>query len=82
LQEAADLTGATVNQFVVQSALEKAEEIIDRERGISLSRRDAATLLTMLDNPMPANKALQGAFKRFKEKVNKGVLHTSSKQGS
>lgn len=31
LQEAADLTGATLNQFLVQAALEKAQRIIDRD---------------------------------------------------
>ncbi|MEO7497431.1 MAG: DUF1778 domain-containing protein, partial [Massilia sp.] len=30
LQEAADLSGATLNQFLIQAALEKAEKIIDR----------------------------------------------------
>jgi uncharacterized protein (DUF1778 family) len=79
LQEAADLTGATVNQFVVQSALEKAEEVIDRERVISLSGRDAVMLLTMLDNPTQPNKALLSAFERYKKKVADGNINTSAR---
>lgn len=82
LQEAADLTGATVNQFVVQSALEKAEEIIDRERVISLSNKDAAMLLTLLDNPVKPNRALLAAFARFNTKVERGQIHTTSKPKS
>lgn len=79
IQEAADLTGATVNQFIVQSALKKAEEIIDREKVISLSGRDAAMLLTMLDNPTQPNKALLSAFERFKQKVEHGNISTTAR---
>ena len=45
LQYAADLTGATLNQFLVQSALKEAEAIIEKENLISLSRRDAEVFL-------------------------------------
>jgi uncharacterized protein (DUF1778 family) len=68
LQEAADLTGATLNQFMVQASLEKAERIIDREKTIPLSAKDAAMLLHMLDNPAKPNAALARAFKRFKQR--------------
>ena len=39
LQAAADLVGATLNQFVVQAALEKAEKVIESESTIVLTRR-------------------------------------------
>jgi len=67
LKEAAELTGATVNQFLVQAALEKAERIIDRERVIKLTRDDATMLIAMLENPSKPNPALTRAFKRFKK---------------
>jgi uncharacterized protein (DUF1778 family) len=66
LQEAADLTGATLNQFMVQAALEKAEKIIERETVIRLSKNDAAMLINMLDYPSKPNAALTRAFERFK----------------
>ncbi len=68
LQEAADLTGATLNQFMVQAALEKAEKIIDREKTIYLSKDDAAMLINMLDTPSKPNAALLRAFERFKQR--------------
>lgn len=68
LQEAADLTGATLNQFMVQAALEKAEKIIDREKTLYFSTADAAMFIKMLDNPSPPNAALTRAFERFKER--------------
>lgn len=65
LQQAADLSGATLNQFLVQAAVEKADKIIDRERVIRLTVEDAATLIDLLDNPRPPNAALQRAFERL-----------------
>jgi uncharacterized protein (DUF1778 family) len=67
LQEAAELTGATLNQFMVQAALEKAERIIEREKLILFSRNDAAMIINLLDNPSKPNAALVRAFERFKQ---------------
>lgn len=51
LEEAAGRTGATLNQFLVQAAVEKAEAILEREQVTRLSARDAESLLAMLDAP-------------------------------
>lgn len=66
LQEAADLTGATMNQFLVQAALKEAERIIDRERTIQLSYEDAAMLINLLDNPRPPNAVMTRYYERYK----------------
>jgi uncharacterized protein (DUF1778 family) len=70
LQAAADLTGATLNQFLIQAVIEKADKIIDHERTIYFSREDAALFIKMLDNPTPTNLALKKAFGRHGNKVN------------
>lgn len=74
LQEAAELTGATLNQFMVQAALEKAQRIIDRENLIMFSAEDAAMFINMLENPRPPNEALMQAFERHKQKEKNGLL--------
>jgi uncharacterized protein (DUF1778 family) len=74
LQEAADLTGATLNQFLVQAALEKAHIVIEREQVIRYTREDAAMLIGLIDAPPRANAALSKAFKKFKSKVDDGSL--------
>jgi uncharacterized protein (DUF1778 family) len=66
LREAAELAGTTLEQFVVQSALENAQRIIERERTISLTREDAAFLLDLLDSPPAPNEAMTKAFARYK----------------
>jgi uncharacterized protein (DUF1778 family) len=68
LREAAELTGATLNKFMVQAALEKAEGIIEREKMILFSRNDAAMIINLLDHPSKPNAALVRAFERFKQR--------------
>lgn len=63
LEEAAGRTGATLNQFLVQAALEKADAILEREQVTRLSARDAEWLLAMLDAPpLPPGDRLQRAL--------------------
>lgn len=70
LQAAADLMGATLNQFLVQAALEKANYVIEHEQTIRYSLEDAALFLTMLDAPSELNPALERAFERRKTKAD------------
>jgi uncharacterized protein (DUF1778 family) len=69
LEQAAELLGATVNQFVVQTAYEEAQRILERETVIRLSQKDAQMILGLLDSPPKPNKALKDAVKRFKRSV-------------
>ncbi|ODS93820.1 MAG: hypothetical protein ABS45_00125 [Comamonas sp. SCN 65-56] len=70
LETAASLTGATLNQFVVQTALREAERIIEQERVIRLSARDMAAFLAALDKPLPPNAALKAALENFAARRN------------
>jgi uncharacterized protein (DUF1778 family) len=69
LEQAAELLGATVNQFVVQTAYEEAQRVIERESVIRLSQKDARKVLSLLDNPPKPNKRLRDAAKQFKGMV-------------
>ena len=72
LQVAADLVGATLNQFVVQAALEKAEKVIESESTIILTRRESFRLLEMMENPPARNKKFlqaQARYRRIKNDV-------------
>jgi uncharacterized protein (DUF1778 family) len=69
LEQAAELLGATVNQFVVQTAYVEAQRVIERESIIRLSQKDAQKVLSLLDNPPKANKRLRDAVKAFKGAV-------------
>lgn len=70
LQLAADMVGATVNQFVVQAALEKAEKVIESEVTLVLTRRESLRLLDMIENPPPRNARFIQAQARYQRKKN------------
>jgi uncharacterized protein (DUF1778 family) len=63
LQRGADLSGATLNQFLVRSALREAEALIERESVIQLSQRDAKIFFDALENPPRPNARLKAAVK-------------------
>ena len=64
---AAELSGATVNQFLVQSALKEAQAVIEREEVIRLSPRDWNWLLDLMENPPQPNTKLQSAIKHYRD---------------
>jgi uncharacterized protein (DUF1778 family) len=66
LEEAAALSGATLNQFVVQAALKEAYAVLERERFIHLSRRDAEVFFKALKNPPSPNARLKKAVAAYK----------------
>jgi uncharacterized protein (DUF1778 family) len=63
IAQAAQAVGATVNQFLVQSAVEKATEVLERERVISLSSRDAETIFELMENPPEPSERLREALR-------------------
>ena len=62
LEAAASLTGSTLNQFIVQTALREAERVIEQERIIRLSAQDTEAFLAALAQPLPPNDALKRAL--------------------
>ena len=69
LSTAAEIMGATLNQFLIQAALEKAENIIEKDKVIHLSNKDAQVFFNALDTPPEPNKKLKNAFKNYKKKI-------------
>ena len=67
LCRAAELTGATVNQFLVQAALKEAQEVIERQEIIRLSPRDWNWLLELMEKSPKPNAKLKAALKRYQK---------------
>lgn len=67
LCRAAELTGATVNQFLVQAALKEAHAVIEREEVIRLTPRDWNCLLDLMGSPPKPNAKLKAALKRYQK---------------
>lgn len=58
LKLAAGLTGATINQFIVQAALEKAQQLIEKEHTLELTLADAKVFFDAIENPPAPNEEL------------------------
>ncbi|MCP5521839.1 MAG: DUF1778 domain-containing protein [Verrucomicrobiales bacterium] len=69
LEEAAQLQGATLNQFLVQAGFAEAQRVLERENLLRLSRRDAAKVFSMLDRPPRPNARLKQAVAAHRQKV-------------
>lgn len=67
LVEAAQAVGATLNQFLVSAALEKADAILERERVIKLSAASSEALFAIMENPPEPNEYLKKAMQRRQE---------------
>ena len=58
VEEAAAWRGVPVSSFVIEAAVKAADEVIERERLIQLTRADAEQILNLLDNPPEPNASL------------------------
>ena len=67
LVEAAQTIGATLNQFLVQAALEKANTILEEERQLKLSNAASQQLFRIMEHPPEPNEYLKNALKRRKD---------------
>lgn len=66
LSQAAAVMGMTsMNAFVLNAAIEKAKLILLQEKALSLSLRDAQTLVNALDASAQTHDRLQKAAKRY-----------------
>lgn len=64
IQAAADLVGSQLNDFIVQAALAKAHEIIERDSMVTLTLADAEVFFNAIDNPQDPNSKLKAAIAR------------------
>ncbi len=70
IQRAADYSGATLSQFLIESALEKACNVIERTETLSLSMAGADALFAALEKPAKANNKLLKAAQHYRDTVN------------
>lgn len=70
IQRAADYSGATLSQFLIESAMEKARDVIERTETLRVSMTGADALFAALENPPKANVKLRQAAQRYKDTVN------------
>ena len=67
ITKAAQISGSTINQFIAQSAYEKAQMMIKEENIIRLVIEDAELFFDKLENPPAPNKNLKKILRLHKE---------------
>ena len=68
LLKAAALIGiSSINSFVLNAAIEKANMIVENENSIKLTQKDAMLFIDALETPAQANEHLQEAFKTYND---------------
>lgn len=60
----------SLSAFILQAAIEKAEELIKKEKLLLASERDKSIFFTALLNTAEPNDALKKAAKSFKKSTN------------
>lgn len=69
LTKAAALTGmSSINSFVLNAAIEKAKQVVEREQALKLSQADALLLMNALEQPATRHEKLSAAAQRYASK--------------
>lgn len=67
ISEAAAVVGATLNQFLVSAAIEKANAVLEQERVVNLSVKSAKIVFDLIENPPKPSRRLKRAMQTRKE---------------
>lgn len=70
IQRAADYSGSTLSQFLIEAAVERASNVIERIETLRLSMSGADALFAALENPPKANSKLLDAARHYKDTVH------------
>jgi uncharacterized protein (DUF1778 family) len=66
-QQAADLEGRTLTDFMISSMQESAERVIQRHQRMKLDRQDSLLFVETIINPPEPNAQLIEAARKYKE---------------
>jgi uncharacterized protein (DUF1778 family) len=72
IEQAAAYERKTVSEFVVETALERAERVIDENDRQTLSEPDWDLFYAAITKPPKPNKNLRTAFRRYRKKSGDG----------
>ena len=66
-QQAADLQGITLTDFIITSLQESASKIIQQHQTMKLNKKDTAAFVDAILNPSQPNENLIAAAKEYKK---------------
>ena len=78
VKNAADLSGVSLSQFMIEAVTAKARAVVNEERLIKLTLDEAQIVFNALENPPPTNRKLLEAARRMKERGGFHYVRSSS----
>jgi uncharacterized protein (DUF1778 family) len=72
IERAAAIYGASINQFIVQAAVERANQVLQSMETVKLSSRDAQVFMDALANPPELNQKLLDAVLAHNRLIESG----------
>ena len=69
LERAASFEGKTVSNFIINSAMERAEETVRKHELMSLNEKNSQTFLNALSGDVKFNKKLTDALEEHSQRV-------------
>lgn len=69
IARAADFEGKTISHFILTSALERAEETVQKHHMMTLNGKDSRAFFDALAAPIRFNRKLTAAFEEYGERV-------------
>ncbi|ONF42600.1 hypothetical protein BTO32_15445 [Marinobacter lutaoensis] len=70
IARAAELSGRSVNQFLLYAATKEARKVEKRAAQVVVSQEAANRMLDMLDNPQPLSPSLRAAALQYRSFAN------------
>lgn len=77
IYKAAAYSGATVSQFLVESALDRAKAVINEVENIQLSQKASEHMMTLINNPPQPNAYLKKAKANYDQNIKNAADHTA-----
>jgi uncharacterized protein (DUF1778 family) len=72
IEQAAAYKRMTVSEFVVETAVDRAERVIEEHDRVTLSEPDWNLFYAALTKPPAPNRTLKAAFRRYAERTGRG----------
>ncbi len=66
IEDAANIAGVTMSSFVLESAVQRASQVIEESRRISLNRQESERFFDLIDNPPEPGENLKRLFAKHR----------------
>lgn len=79
IADAAELSGSTLSQFLIDAALKEAARVTDEVTQIETSRAGFMNILNALDRPARPMPKLRRAAQKYRSRINENQEVTTNK---